>query len=69
MDELSLLRQRVEQIREDTVKCPSCMDLWSVLAYDKVLQAIDEMSKKETAARSSNGATTDWDSPIGDFRD
>ena len=51
MDELKLLRKQVEQIREETVKCPSCMDLWSVLAYDKVLHAIDEMTKKESAAR------------------
>ena len=51
MDELKVLRKQVEQIREDTVKCPSCMDLWSVLAYDKVLHAIDEMTKKEPAVR------------------
>jgi hypothetical protein len=56
MKELKVLREKVEQIREDTVKCPSCMDLWSALAYDKVLHAIDEMSKNEPAARSSSRA-------------
>ena len=58
MDELKVLRQRVEQIREDTVKCPSCMDLWSVLAYDKVLHAIDKMTEVEPADGLSSRAAT-----------
>jgi hypothetical protein len=53
MDELKVLRRQVEQMREDTVRCPSCMDLWSVLAYDKVLHAIDEMTKKELALKQA----------------
>jgi hypothetical protein len=47
---LKVLREQVEQMREDTVKCPSTMDLYAVVAYDKVLRAIDEMTKKERAS-------------------
>jgi len=46
MDELKILREQVEQMREDTVKCPFCFELYAVAAYDKVLRAIDEMTKK-----------------------
>lgn len=47
---LKFLKEQVEKMREDTVKCPSTTDLYAVVAYDKVLRAIDEMSKKERAS-------------------
>lgn len=43
MDEFKLLKKQVEQMRQDTVKCPNTTDLYAVVAYDKVLRAIDEM--------------------------
>lgn len=45
MVDLKVLREQVEQMREDTVKCPFCSDLYAAVAYDKVLRAIDEMTK------------------------
>jgi len=44
MDEFKLLKKQVEQMRQDTVKCPNTTDLYAVVAYDKVLRAIDEMT-------------------------
>ena len=43
MDDLLLLKKQVEQMRQDTVKCPNTTDLYAVVAYDKVLRAIDQM--------------------------
>ena len=50
MDKLKVLREQVEQMREEIVKCPFCSDLYAVVAYDKVLRAIDEMTKQERAS-------------------
>lgn len=41
MDDLLFLKKQVEQMRQDTVKCPNTTDLYAVVAYDKVLRAID----------------------------
>ena len=56
VDELKLLKKQIEQMRQDTVKCPNTTDLYAVVAYDKVLRAIDEMmpcQKASTVSASS----------------
>jgi hypothetical protein len=46
MDDLKVLRDQVERMREDTVRCPFCFELYAVTAYDEVLRAIEAIIKK-----------------------
>lgn len=46
MEELKAIRKLLEQLRDDTARCPSTMDLYAVAAFDLVLRMIDQMLGK-----------------------